>query len=43
MKDIDEYEDYLNSIDPAFLMSVAKARKEARKKVFTLDNVFRSL
>ncbi len=38
--DIDEYEDYLNSVDPEFLKSVANARKQARKKVFSMDDVF---
>ena len=38
--DIDEYEDYLNSIDPAFLASITTARKEARKGIFTMNDVF---
>ena len=41
--DIDEYEDYLNSIDPDFLAGVAKARKEAKRKVFSMDDVFGNL
>ena len=41
--DIDEYEDYLNSVDPGFLASIAKARKEARKNVFSMNDAFGNL
>ena len=39
--DIDEYEDYLNGIDPLFVVSIRKARAEIRKgAVFTMNDVF---
>lgn len=39
--DIDEYEDFLDAKDPALLLSLKKARKEAKSgKVFAMDDVF---
>jgi prevent-host-death family protein len=39
--DIDEYEDYLDSRNPALLASITKARKEIKTgKVFSTDDVF---
>ena len=39
--DIDEYEDYLETHDPALLASITKARKEARSgALYSLEDVF---
>ncbi len=41
---IDEYEDYLESRNTEYIMSVKKAREQIRKdQVFSMDDVFGSI